>query len=148
MPRPLPQLLNSIKDLLGLIDVIKDPKRYEPLLKELRDLHGSIRDDLQGVESKVEADRILLQARAKKQEVDALTETRSKEISQRVADVEADFASAKVKLDNAVLKEAQVKRAVSLSAEKYCSASIMMAAAGVQVSHSYEIVELDEVSTD
>ena len=41
------------------------------------------------------------------------------------------------------LKEAQVKRAVSLSAEKYCSASIMMERAGVEISHSYEIVELD-----
>ncbi len=41
------------------------------------------------------------------------------------------------------LKEAQVKRAVSLSAEKYCSASIMMEAAGVDVSHSYEIIELE-----
>lgn len=40
------------------------------------------------------------------------------------------------------LKEAHVKRAVSLSAEKYCSASIMMEAAGVEVSHSYELVEL------
>ena len=39
------------------------------------------------------------------------------------------------------LKQPQVKRAVSLSAEKYCSASIMMEAAGVDVSHSYEIVE-------
>jgi putative redox protein len=39
------------------------------------------------------------------------------------------------------LKEAQVKRAVSLSAEKYCSASIMMEKAGVEVSHSYEIKE-------
>lgn len=39
------------------------------------------------------------------------------------------------------LKESQVKRAVSLSAEKYCSASIMMQAAGVEVSHSYKIVE-------
>ncbi len=37
------------------------------------------------------------------------------------------------------LKEAQVKRAVDLSAEKYCSASIMFSAAGVAVSHSYEI---------
>lgn len=37
------------------------------------------------------------------------------------------------------LKEAQVKRAVSLSAEKYCSASIMMQNAGVEVTHSYEI---------
>ena len=40
------------------------------------------------------------------------------------------------------LKESQVKRAVSLSAEKYCSASIMMEAAGVDVQHSYEIEEL------
>lgn len=38
------------------------------------------------------------------------------------------------------LKESQVKRAVELSAEKYCSASIMMQAAGVEVTHSYEIV--------
>lgn len=39
------------------------------------------------------------------------------------------------------LKEAQVKRAVELSAEKYCSASIMMEAAGVEITHSYEIVD-------
>lgn len=39
------------------------------------------------------------------------------------------------------LKENQVKRAVELSAEKYCSASIMLAKGGVEVSHSYEIVE-------
>lgn len=40
------------------------------------------------------------------------------------------------------LKEAQVKRAVELSAEKYCSASIMLGRAGVDISHAYEIVEL------
>ena len=40
------------------------------------------------------------------------------------------------------LKESQVKRAVALSAEKYCSASIMMEAAGVEVTHSYEMVAL------
>lgn len=39
------------------------------------------------------------------------------------------------------LKESQVKRAVELSADKYCSASIMLAKGGVEVSHSYEIVE-------
>ncbi|WP_106477452.1 OsmC family protein [Phytohalomonas tamaricis] len=37
------------------------------------------------------------------------------------------------------LKEAQVKRAVELSAEKYCSASLMLVRGGVDVSHSYEI---------
>lgn len=42
------------------------------------------------------------------------------------------------------LKESIVKRAVSLSAEKYCSASIMMEAAGVNVTHSYQIVELGD----
>ena len=39
------------------------------------------------------------------------------------------------------LKENHVKRAVELSAEKYCSASIMLGAAGVELSHSFEIVE-------
>jgi putative redox protein len=42
------------------------------------------------------------------------------------------------------LKEAHVKRAVQLSAEKYCSASIMLAAAGVKMTHSYEIIERAE----
>lgn len=37
------------------------------------------------------------------------------------------------------LKEAQVKRAVSLSADKYCSASIMLGRAGVEITHDYEI---------
>ncbi len=41
------------------------------------------------------------------------------------------------------LKEAQVARAVELSATKYCSASMMMASAGVEVSHDYEVVEGD-----
>ncbi len=41
------------------------------------------------------------------------------------------------------LKESQVKRAVELSAEKYCSASIMLGAAGAAISHSYEVVEFD-----
>lgn len=41
------------------------------------------------------------------------------------------------------LKDNHVKRAVDLSAGKYCSASIMLGAAGVDMSHSYEIVEFD-----
>jgi len=39
------------------------------------------------------------------------------------------------------LKEKQVERAVSLSAEKYCSASIMLGKAGVCITHSHEILE-------
>lgn len=37
------------------------------------------------------------------------------------------------------LDDARVKRAVDLSAEKYCSASIMLARAGVELTHDYEI---------
>jgi len=39
------------------------------------------------------------------------------------------------------LKEKQVEKAVSLSADKYCSASIMLGKAGVEITHSHEIVE-------
>lgn len=39
------------------------------------------------------------------------------------------------------LKDNLVKRAVSLSAEKYCSASIMLEKAGVAITHSHEIRE-------
>lgn len=39
------------------------------------------------------------------------------------------------------LKENQVKRAVELSAEKYCSASIMVGRSGAEVTHSYEMHE-------
>lgn len=44
------------------------------------------------------------------------------------------------------LKDSHVKRAVELSAEKYCSASIMLCAAGVEMTHSYEIVEFAAAS--
>jgi putative redox protein len=39
------------------------------------------------------------------------------------------------------LKEKQVQRAVELSAEKYCSASIMLVQGGVEITHSFEIVD-------
>ena len=37
------------------------------------------------------------------------------------------------------LKENIVKRAVAMSAEKYCSASIMLGKGGVEITHSFEI---------
>lgn len=40
------------------------------------------------------------------------------------------------------LKEATVERAVKLSAEKYCSASIMLGNAGVEITHDFEIIEV------
>ncbi|OUS06673.1 osmotically inducible protein C [Gammaproteobacteria bacterium 42_54_T18] len=61
----------------------------------------------------------------------------------RVDDVPAVFS--KIHLHFVVsgnkLKDALVKRAVALSAEKYCSASIMLSKGGVEISHSYEIKE-------
>ncbi|NVK44264.1 MAG: OsmC family protein [Oceanospirillaceae bacterium] len=41
------------------------------------------------------------------------------------------------------LKEAHVRRAVQLSAEQYCSVSMMLEKGGVEMSHSYEIVEAE-----
>ena len=72
---------------------------------------------------------------------------------QQVSDCRVDIAAERVDAVPAVfssihlefvvtgfnLKESQVKRAVELSAEKYCSASIMLEAAGVEISHSYTI---------
>ena len=59
----------------------------------------------------------------------------------RVDDVPAVFS--KIHLHFVVkgkdLKEAHVKRAVQLSADKYCSASIMLTKAGVEITHDYEI---------
>lgn len=39
------------------------------------------------------------------------------------------------------LPVAAVERAVRLSAEKYCSASIMLGKAGVEISHDFEVLE-------
>jgi putative redox protein len=41
------------------------------------------------------------------------------------------------------LDPARVARAVSLSADKYCSASIMLGRGGVDVTHDFEIIEGD-----
>lgn len=63
--------------------------------------------------------------------------------AERVDDVPAVFS--KIHLHFVVsgnkLKDSLVKRAVELSAEKYCSASIMLSKGGVEISHSYEIKE-------
>jgi putative redox protein len=68
-----------------------------------------------------------------------------------VVEIEADRAAEAPKVFTRIhihfivtgtgLSEAAVKRAVDLSAEKYCSASIMLQRAGVQISHDYQIVD-------
>lgn len=40
------------------------------------------------------------------------------------------------------LKESVVERAVKLSAEKYCSAAIMLGNAGVEITHDFEVIEV------
>jgi putative redox protein len=62
--------------------------------------------------------------------------------AERAAEVPAVFTKIHIHftVTGENLKEAQVKRAVELSAEKYCSASIMLTRAGVEVSHSYTIL--------
>jgi putative redox protein len=40
------------------------------------------------------------------------------------------------------LKPAAVERAVKLSAEKYCSAAIMLGNAGVEITHDFEVIEV------
>lgn len=41
------------------------------------------------------------------------------------------------------LKPAAVERAVRLSAEQYCSASLMLERGGVKITHSFEIVDVE-----
>lgn len=73
------------------------------------------------------------------------------DITDCVAEIEAERADAvpavftKIHIHFVVtgknLKESMVKRAIDLSAEKYCSASIMLERAGVEITHDYEIRE-------
>lgn len=44
-------------------------------------------------------------------------------------------------VSGAGLSESAVRRAVELSAEKYCSASIMLTRAGVEITHDFQIVD-------
>lgn len=74
---------------------------------------------------------------------------------QRVSDVRVEVKGARADTDPKVftgihlqflvsgtgLSAAQVERAVKLSAEKYCSASIMLGRAGASVTHGFEIRE-------
>lgn len=74
------------------------------------------------------------------------------EISSCVAEISAERVDAipsvfsKIHLHFIVkgsnLKENVVERAVKLSAEKYCSASIMLGKAGVEITHDFEIIEV------
>ena len=70
-----------------------------------------------------------------------------------VAEIEAERADAvpsvftkihvHFKVTGRNLKESAVERAVKLSAEKYCSASIMLEQGGVEITHSFAVSEFE-----
>lgn len=70
-----------------------------------------------------------------------------------VAEIEAERADAvpsvftrihvKFVVSGRNLKASAVERAVKLSAEQYCSASLMLEKGGVEISHGFEIVEVE-----
>jgi len=64
--------------------------------------------------------------------------------SERSDQIPKVFTKIKVhyKVTGKDLKEAQVKRAVELSTQKYCSASIMLGATA-EITHDYEIINVD-----
>ena len=62
--------------------------------------------------------------------------TRADDIPSVFTDIHIHFV-----ITGSGVKEAQVQRAIDLSAEKYCSASIMLGRGGVKITHDYEIVE-------
>lgn len=61
--------------------------------------------------------------------------------AERADDVPAVFTRIHIhfKVVGAGLRESAVKRAIELSAEKYCSATIMLARGGVEITHDFEI---------
>ena len=70
---------------------------------------------------------------------------RAELVAERADAVPSPFTKITIKfvVTGTNLKEKQVAKAVELSATKYCSASIMMEAAGVDMNHEYEIVEVE-----
>ncbi len=85
--------------------------------------------------------------------VEVLRKARQKVVSceafvdaERADEIPAVFTDIHLKfvVTGTALKKSLVERAVALSAEKYCSASIMMQKAGVKISHSFEVLEVDE----
>jgi len=65
--------------------------------------------------------------------------------SERSAEIPKVFTKIMVhyKVTGKNLKEAQVKRAVELSTEKYCSASLMLGKTA-EITHDYEIINVDD----
>lgn len=70
-----------------------------------------------------------------------VTDCRAKITAERADEVPSVFTHIKIHfiVTGNKLKQNLVERAVTLSAEKYCSASIMLEKAGVEIEHSFEV---------
>jgi len=85
-------------------------------------------------------DVVNILTKSRQQVVDCVTELsadRAEDVPQVFERIHIHFIISGRNLD-----EKKVARAVSLSADKYCSASIMLERAGVQISHDYEIIDV------
>ncbi len=93
---------------------------------------------LMGIGGCTSFDVVNILAKSRQNVVNCVTEI----TAERATDVPHVFESIHVtfKVSGKDLNESKVARAVSLSAEKYCSASIMMARGGVKITHDYEII--------
>jgi putative redox protein len=84
-------------------------------------------------------DVVNILAKSRQQVVNCVTEL----TAERTDSVPQVFESIHIhfKVSGIDLNETKVARAVRLSAEKYCSASIMLERGGVAISHDYEILQ-------
>lgn len=73
----------------------------------------------------------------------AVTDCRVELNAERAEGVPSPFTKIDMRfiVTGKALKEKQVEKAVSMSAEKFCSASIMLREAGVEMTHSFAIEE-------
>ncbi|MEZ5560708.1 MAG: OsmC family protein [Pseudomonadales bacterium] len=87
-------------------------------------------------------DVVKILTKSRQQVVDCVTEisaTRAEDVPQVFEKIHIHF-----RISGRGLDPQKVARAVSLSADKYCSASIMLERAGVAISHDYEIIAAQE----
>jgi putative redox protein len=85
-------------------------------------------------------DVVTILRKSRQDVVDCVTEIEA----ERAADVPQVFTRIhlRFKVSGRNLDPAKVARAVALSAEKYCSASIMLERAGVAITHDCEVAEI------
>jgi putative redox protein len=83
-------------------------------------------------------DVVTILRKSRQEVVDCVTEIEA----ERAPDVPQVFTRIHLhfRVSGRDLDPAKVGRAVALSAEKYCSASIMLERAGVRITHDYEVI--------